>query len=233
MIRALILSGGVSHDFGSSSTALRNLLAGAGIDAQVEEDLDAGLDRFGDADVIILNTLRWTMRNGARYESMRDRWGYDVGPRMRNAFADHLAQGRGVVGLHAASICFDDWPVWGELLGARWHWDVSRHDAPGPADVVFSGYHPIVDGLADFAVIDEIYTKLDIVTDAPVLARATPQGQDQSWPVLWARSFGGGRVVYDALGHDDRSILNPVHSRLILRSVAWAAGKTEEEMPRA
>ena len=226
MIDALILSGGVSHDFDDSSLALHELLAGAGIAAEIETDLDAAIDRLPSVGTLVFNTLRWSMRNAPRYEAMRHRWGYDVGAHLRDGIAAHLARGRGIVALHAASICFDDWPEWGDIVGARWVWDQSSHGPPGPAHVDFSGTHPIINGLpASFDIVDEIYTKLDVTTTASPLAWAQVAGQVDRHPVLWARETGGGRVIYDALGHDRRSILDPVHRELILRSMRWVANK--------
>lgn len=224
MIRALILSGGVSHDFETSSAALRGVLTDGGIEAEIERDPDAGMARLDGFDVLVLNTLRWRMANAERYASLRQRWGYEVGATMREGMARHLARGGGVFGLHASSICFDDWAEWREILGAAWRWEVSRHDPPGPAQVAFDGAHPITDGLNDFAVIDEIYVGLSLAQDARPLAWAVQIGQAARHPVLLAREVGCGRVVYDALGHDPRSIEQLAHMALIRRGVRWAAG---------
>lgn len=224
MIRALILSGGVSHDYDASSVALSRVLAAGGADVEIEEDVDAGMARLDDFDVLVVNTLRWRMANGEKYAPLRHRWGYEVGATMREAMARHLRRGRGVFGLHAASICFDDWPKWRDILGAAWQWEVSRHDPPAPARVNFASAHPLTDGLPDFDVFDEIYTRLSLADNASPLAWARPADQTEAHPVLLARGVGGGRVIYDALGHDSRSIEHPVHARLIRRGLRWVAG---------
>ena len=53
---------------------------------------------------------------------------------------------------------------------------------------------------------------------------ARVEGQDHWHPVLWARKCFNGRVVYDALGHDKKSITHPEHSKIIRRSANWAIG---------
>jgi uncharacterized protein len=39
--------------------------------------------------------------------------------------------------------------------------------------------------------------------------------------VLWARESGGGRVVYDALGHDERSLAAAAHRQILEQAVRW------------
>jgi hypothetical protein len=231
MIRVLVLSGGVSHDYPTSTASLVDLLDAHGIESVVEEDIDAGFRRLaeGGFDVLLVNTLRWRMQT-PKHAPLRGRWGYEAGDLAKGAVAAQLDRGGGIVGLHAASICFDDWPEWRDILGGAWHWDVSRHDPVGGAQIRFTDVSsPLTDGLADYAVIDEIYTGLALAADVEPLAYATVDGQPEEHPVLWARTVGNGRVVYDALGHDPRSIRHPVHETLIIRSIRWAAGRAAEQ----
>jgi len=220
---ALILSGGVSHDFADSSAALAELLEVSGYRAVIESDLDAGLARLPDFDLLVFNTLRWSMTNHERFAAMRPTWGYAAGAALKHGVAAHLGRGRGIYALHAASICFDDWPEWRELIGAVWRWDESWHAPVGPAAVAFAGAHPLTEGLSDFALTDEIYTNLSLAADARPLAFATQGDKPERWPVLFAREKLGGRVIYDALGHDHRSIGHPVHAELIRRGLRWIA----------
>ena len=48
---------------------------------------------------------------------------------------------------------------------------------------------------------------------------------DGHHPVLWARESGGGRVVYDALGHDERSFGVAEHQQILHQAVGWLQGK--------
>jgi type 1 glutamine amidotransferase len=50
--------------------------------------------------------------------------------------------------------------------------------------------------------------------------------------VLWARQWEGGRVLYDALGHNTQSLDHPVHRQLIARAAAWLLGR-ESPSPAA
>jgi type 1 glutamine amidotransferase len=40
-------------------------------------------------------------------------------------------------------------------------------------------------------------------------------------PLLWSHRYGGAKVVYDALGHDQRSFAAPEHRRVVERSAQW------------
>jgi type 1 glutamine amidotransferase len=71
----------------------------------------------------------------------------------------------------------------------------------------------------DFEVVDEIYSFLDVRDVTPLLT-SPRRGIEQ--PLLWVRSVRGGRVIYDALGHDDRSLTQPAHAEIIRRAAEWA-----------
>jgi type 1 glutamine amidotransferase len=49
----------------------------------------------------------------------------------------------------------------------------------------------------------------------------------QPQPVMWRHQHTGGRVVYDALGHDHESLLQPDHANALREMVRWAL--TSEE----
>jgi type 1 glutamine amidotransferase len=223
--RALVVTGGIFHDFADSGPALAGLLEGAGFDADHIHGAAAGLDRFAaePGDLLVLNALAWSMAQNEKYAPYRAEFAYDIPVPVRAAIVAHLARGGGILGLHTAAICFDTWPDWGAILGAGWVWGRSHHPAPGPVAVALTGTaHPITEGLADFTVADELYCALDIAADAQVLAHATTPGVDAPQPVLTAREAGAGRAVWSALGHDTASITAPTHRALLARAARWA-----------
>ncbi|MEU8250325.1 ThuA domain-containing protein [Nonomuraea sp. NPDC048916] len=223
---ALILSGGVAHDFPASTATLADVLGEAGFEVTVTTDVEgACLGLAGDARppaLLVLNMLRWTMRV-ERYAHLRDEWSISLGQPARQALSGHVRRGGGLLAMHGASICFDDWPGWRDLLGGVWRWDRSSHPPlGGPVRVtVATGSHPIVDGIGDFDVVDEVYGFLDRTPDVRGLMSSPHGGADH--PLLWAREVGAGRVVYDALGHDGRSYDAPEHRLIVQRSAAWAS----------
>jgi type 1 glutamine amidotransferase len=87
--------------------------------------------------------------------------------------------------------------------------------------------HPLVDGIDDFTVIDEVYGDLERCPDVTgLLAAAQPGGSGPAQPLLWAREHGGGRVVYDSLGHHPASYEVPQHREILRRAIRWATQAT-------
>src|SRR5690606_20820031 len=135
---AVVLTGG-PHPFAATTPQVVELLAEVGLAATVTPDPDraavllagAGSDDPDDRDdpgtraaprLLVLNTLRWRM-GADRYASQREAHAYATSPAWRDAVTAHLAAGGALLALHAAPICFDDWPGWRDVVGAAWRWD--------------------------------------------------------------------------------------------------------------
>src|SRR6476619_6747912 len=99
---AVVVSGGVAHDFPATSAELVRVLGEAGIAATVTEDVEAALTGLGDAAERPLQVQR--------YAHLRDAWAISLSGVAREALTRHVRDGGGVLALHGASICFDDWP---------------------------------------------------------------------------------------------------------------------------
>jgi type 1 glutamine amidotransferase len=177
---------------------------------------------------LVVNALRWTMRapgTPERYRVRADEDGVSPAADARAALAEHLQGGGGVLAMHTAIICFDDWPEWTATLGGAWRWGRSSHPPLGELAVkVAAPGHPLVAGLADFTIVDERYSDLDHGSDPP-----TPLLVADGLPLLWARVHGNGRVVYDALGHHPASYAVPEHREIVRRAIRWASGAEVEE----
>jgi hypothetical protein len=233
--RVLVVTGGPgpdhAHDFCDPVTgtgpALARLARSVGHDVELTDDVERSFRRLGEdrPDVVVINALRWRM-DAPQYERWRHTFALSLSEDARAGVTDFVEGGGGLVGSHTASICFDDWPGWGDLLGGAWVWGRSSHPAPAPAEVHVLGEHPVTAGLpARFTVVDEIYGGQDLRHGSQVLAVARRSPDDVLWPIVWACTRGRGRVVYDALGHDVGSLTQPDHARLLVQAVAWAAGE--------
>ena len=227
MARNLILTGGLRHPFADASLALREVLAGSSIESDITEDIEGGLGRLdgGGYDLLTIYALRWRMLGDEKYAPHRAEWAFSLSQAGRDALTGYVRGGGRLFGLHTASICFDDWPEWKDVLGGQWIWGQSFHPPRGLVRATPAGpAHPITAGGNAFDVNDEVYSNLDLAPDIVPLMTATANvdGKDtDAKPVLWARSFGRGRVVYDALGHDRASIEQPEHRRIIVQGVRW------------
>lgn len=234
-LRNVLLAGGPpgGHDFPALADAVTTALAGAGIVTEVVDDPALLADRLGPVDhgagrpdLLTVLALRWTMAH-PRYAADREAWAYSPDHATRAAIDGFVRGGGGLLALHTACICFDDWPGWGDLLGAAWSWDRSSHPPLGAIDVVPTGLpHPITAGIDPFTVTDEVYGFLDERPGLEPLAVAAHGGRDH--PVLWARRHGAGRVVVDTLGHTTGSLEHPDHRLLLRRSAGWATGRPDQ-----
>lgn len=229
-MRAVVLSGGLTHDFPATTGCLAVQLEDAGLAVEVHEQVDAAFAALPGAALLVVNALRWTMTGPAtprRYRELAEREGASPSAPARAALAAHLAVGGGVLGMHTASICFDDWAGWGDTLGGSWVWGRSAHPPLGPRiEVHPAGGHPIVAGVEPFGLVDEVYGGLDLRPGVTGMLTAVAPGTDgPARPLLWAREHGGGRVVYDALGHHPPSYAVAAHREIVRRAIGWTLGR--------
>ncbi len=225
----LLLTGGPSHDFAATSAALVAVLADAGFESTVVDTPDAafaalrGAVTGGGPDYRLLTVfgLHWRMEQ-ARFAGRRDACAFALSDADAAALHDFVADGRGLLALHTAVICFDAHPVWRDLCGAVWDWERSSHPPVGDVAVAVTEAgrrHELTAGVDDFVIIDEAYEGLDAVADRqPLLVTAG----DPPAPLLWTRSVGAGRVVTDLLGHGPASLCSPAHRTVLQRAACWA-----------
>jgi uncharacterized protein len=137
--------------------------------------------------------------------------------------------GKGFYVQHLGSASFPKWDEFGKLCGRKWVMGTSGHNARSVFEVkVVNKTHPITKGIANFKIFDELYSKLQGDTEIDVLVSAYSDFSEKEEPLVFARPYGKGRSVHNALGHDFKAILNPGMQQLICRSVEWAAtGKVQ------
>ena len=95
MTSALLLTGGpdYAHDFHASSSALAEVLAGAGVECTVVHHPDEAAALLpGHYRMLVIDALRWRML-GARYDAMRAEWGYHTPAATRDAITAFVASG--------------------------------------------------------------------------------------------------------------------------------------------
>jgi type 1 glutamine amidotransferase len=214
MKRSLILSGAGPyadpwHAFAETSQALAAILRGVGHEVEVTEDIPGRLGDLSGVDVLVVNAAAGP--SGAARQSAQQ--GLD---RL-------MAGGGGILAVHVGVCSLLDLSAWSAVTGCAWIDGRSTHPPLGPSRVeVFPSAHPIGRGIADFELIDERYTDLDIAEGSTVVAAHRIDGALH--PLLWTRTVGGARVVSDALGHGAESYNSDGHRKLISRSVDWLVG---------
>ena len=137
--------------------------------------------------------------------------------------------GKGFFVQHLASASFGKWEEFGKLCGRKWVMGTSGH---GPRAVfkanVVNKKHPITAGLEDFDVDDELYAKLQGTDKIDVLVQADSDWSKKTEPLVFTLSYGKGRTVHNAFGHDRKALMTPNVQKIIARGVEWAAtGKVQ------
>jgi len=220
---ALLLTGG-PHPFEATTPLLAALLDEAGCTVTVVDAPDDAAARLQTdrPTLFVLNTLRWRMLD-PRYDDTRSEHAYTTDPQTARAIETWVLGGGRVLACHGAPICFDDWPGWGDLLGARWVWGVSSHPPLGAFEVrITDPAHPLVAGLADAVITDECYGFLHHPTPIEPLLTGRHAGVDH--PLLWEHRPGRGHVVVSLLGHGPESFEHPTHAEILRRSARHLVG---------
>lgn len=220
-IKVLLIAGddvAPYHDWREISEKTREVLAGSDrFDVRVCEDplileADAALANY---DVIVMTMFH----RGT--------------PKMTDQAKENLLNfvkgGKGFCTQHMASASFPDWAEFRKLCGRVWVMGTSGH---GPRSVfdakIVKKDHPITQGLKDFRIFDELYSKLQGDGPIEVLVSAYSDWSEKEEPLVFTTPYGKGRCVQNAFGHDFKAILNPSMQQLIRRGVEWAAtGKVQ------
>ena len=144
-----------------------------------------------------------------------------------------VRSGKGFVAAHTGLTAFESWPEFGEMLGATY----GGHLYTGPGRVVSEQPgNPIVKHLGgSFDYNDEFYKaqafsreKIDVLLRfLPASAPTSNLPADGDFPLVWAKTYGQGRVVYSSFSHateawDTRSL-----QVLMLEAIKWSLGLSE------
>ncbi len=172
----------------------------------------------------------------------------------RHALMDFVKSGKGIIGIHAASDNFYDWPDAAAMMGGQFNghpwgaggtWAFKLNDAGHALNRVFAG--------KGFWHSDEIYWykpetytgpdklrilfSLDLSKDANLQELSKPKIKDNpkykeilakpksiEVPVAWVRRYRGGRLFYSNLGHRKETFWNPVMLQHYLDGIQYALG---------
>ena len=218
-LRVLVLSGGGFHEFE------RNLdLLLAGVKALIPVEVDrvqlqrtpVPPGRKQPPRILAAHDL------GSRYDVILQYTQGDeplVTQEERDGLLQFVRSGGGWVGLHCASDTFKDWDEYIRMVGGRF----SGH--PPLADVRvlrIAGDHPVLDGLTDFTLRDELYSldRVDLSAQSVCLVGIAPDTQTR--PLAWTKTYGQGRVFYTALGHSPEAHGDANYQRLVANALRWA-----------
>jgi len=159
-------------------------------------------------------------------------------PERCKALLDFVRNGKGLVGVHAATDNFKQWPAGQELMGGKFTghpwggggtWAVKIDQPDHPLVAAFKG--------KGFKINDEIYR-----TDPPLYSRAkqlvlmsldmsdeatrskATKPTDRDTGISWIKTYGKGRVFYCSLGHNAHIMYNPTIMQHYLAGIQFAFG---------
>jgi len=160
-------------------------------------------------------------------------------PERCKALMDFVKSGKGIVGIHAATDNFYDWPEGMEMMGGKFTghpwggggtWAIKIDEPDHPLTAAFKG--------KGFKINDEIYR-----TEPPLYSREKQlvlMSLDMSDPttrnvngfkptdidtgIAWIKTWGKGRMFYCSLGHNDHLLWNPAILQHYLDGIQFALG---------
>ena len=159
-------------------------------------------------------------------------------PERCKALMDFVKSGKGIVGVHAATDNFNQWPEAREMMGGKFTghpwggggtWAIKIDEPDHPLMKAFKG--------KGFKVKDEIYR-----TDPPLYSRdkqlvlmsldmsdentqkRSEKPTDADTGISWVKRWGKGRIFYCSLGHNNHIFWNPAVLQHYLDGIQFAFG---------
>ena len=161
-------------------------------------------------------------------------------PAARQALLDFVRGGKGLIGIHAATDNFNNWPEAAAMLGGQFDghpwtsgglWAFKLDDPAHPLNASFGG--------KGFALKDEIYqikgpysrtTHRELIS-LDMSDERNQKGNmqkvhrtDKDFAVAWIKPEGKGRVFYCSLGHNNEIYWNPAVVAHYLAGIQYALG---------
>ena len=212
MINVLILSG-ENHGFAESAVVINKFLIACDDMAVTltEEKESLAASEIGNFDVLVFGTGFTRAAQQADGSAKRVP---ELTLEQENGLFEFVRSGKGLVGIHGTG-----WWIGGravDLLGghANWHPPLLRFTI-----AIEDRDHQITQGVDDFEAEDEIYMS---AYDPEIHILASAQWHDRSHPMVWAKPYGDGRVVYTTLGHTSAVFQQIAMQRLFVQAVQWA-----------
>jgi len=140
----------------------------------------------------------------------------DLSPTDEDALINFVAGGKKLMGIHSATVVDAEKEKYIQLIGGRFTHHSHHHEFPVK---VVKPEHPIVAGVDDFKIMDELYVLDRTPSAASVILTAS--WEDKAQPILYTRAHGQGIVLYNSLGHGPAAYENPNLKKLIVQGTKW------------
>lgn len=190
-----------------------------------------GLENGFDVDTTT-NATHFTKENLQQYAAVvfLNTTGDVLNNEQQQAFEQFINNGKGFVGVHAASDTEYDWPWYGNLVGAYF----SDHPKQQEATLHVLNRNTIATKHlpAEWKRKDEWYNfkwmtkdSLNVLISIDETSYHAGKGKmGKNHPMAWYRDFDGGRSFYTELGHTDESYADPLYLQHLLGGLQYAMG---------
>jgi type 1 glutamine amidotransferase len=216
--KALIVWGGWDgHEPEKVAHFFSGLLKAEGFDVEISNTLESFADREKTASMHLLIPV-YTMS--------------EITGEQRQSVVDAVAQhGVGIAGCHGG-MCdsFRTDTEWQFLTGGQWVAHPGNDGVRYTINIKDSS-HPITNGIPDFEVVSEQYylhtdpgNHVLATTKFPTPGADGPHvGNPCDMPQIWTKTYGKGRVFYNALGHHCDVLEAEWPREIMRRGFLWAA----------
>jgi type 1 glutamine amidotransferase len=145
-----------------------------------------------------------------------DSWEEKLTSKQIAGLLTYVVNGGGLLVIHSG-ICFQSNSEFAQLAGAKF---IGHPPYQKVSYKVVKENHPILEGIEDFEMDEELYTfEFDNFSEHEVILEAT--NGDITFPAVWEKKFGDGKVIYLAQGHDKKSFDNEALRRLLRNSALY------------
>jgi hypothetical protein len=182
----------------------------------------AAFEHLGECDLLIMMGMYFTGWEG-RYRT--------PGDVHKRAFEKYAASGNPILLHHGAIASYDDWPTFRELVGI--HLEQGHTSTTPPAHYLVRTLtsHPIVNGVGDFEMNDELFDRIAFESWTRPDVHAATKWDDRQLPVVITNEgrpgvSGAARTVYLAPGGNLETFVSPPVRQLWINSVNWCLGRS-------
>lgn len=216
-----------------------NVLVVTGGHGYEQEPFEAMFNSFGG-----LNCTFVALQDHSEiFEDISD-WQYDVlvlynmsqkiSEKRQQNFLKLLDDGVGLVVLHHAIAAFSDWREYRKIIGAKYWLEDTVEDGVEHKKCTWKegvdmplhvedATHPIMAGIADFTIHDEVYKGYDLQPDNHLLLSCGLSNSQKE--IAWTRTYGNAKVCLIQPGHGPEAHGDENYRRMVRQAIAWVATK--------
>lgn len=211
----LIILGGLYHDFDGFMRTMKSLFETKGWFVENTYDLDI-LTRLDKEDYDVVLSYTCLSKNTPEQKIPTPERLTDEQVRSLTGW---VQKGGGLLAVHSATVVGEPDPKLSLLLGGAF----LSHPAPFTFTLYpASDEHPILNGVSAFEVYDEFYIER---CEPSVAVHMSSRYEGVTYPMVWSKLEGVGRVVHIAPGHFPEVWGHPLYQRLVTQAVHWLIEK--------